>query len=87
MASIKGITNAQIREKFEHIEKELASLKQIRERTINQSFLAVSSIIAVVATIVYLMIPHELFLFFLIVGICCMGFFVIKMILSSPDQY
>lgn len=86
MPPIKGITNAQIREKFEHIEKELASLKQLREKTINQSFLAVSTIIAVVSTLFYLMMPHELFLFFIIVGICCMGFFVITMILSNPDQ-
>lgn len=86
MPPIKGITNAQIREKFEHIEKELASLKEVRETSINQSFLAVSSIIAIISTLVYLMMPHELFLFLIIVGISCMGFFIIKMILSSPNK-
>jgi hypothetical protein len=83
---MKGITNAQIREKFEHIEQEIASLNKRKETSINQSFLAVFTIIALVSTVVYLLMPHELFLFFIIMGICCMGFFVIKMILSSSDQ-
>lgn len=83
---MKGITNAQIREKFEHIEAELSELKQMREKTNDESILVVSTIFALVATVFFFIIPHEFFLFFMVAGLSCMGFFVVKIMLEQKSS-
>lgn len=83
MKPIKGITNAQIREKFEHIQSDLQELKQRKETTNDTAFLGIFTIVSLIATIFYFMMASDILLFFIITGISCMGFFIIRMIIQD----
>lgn len=76
---MKGISNAEIREKLEHIEDELESLKRVKKQFVkdstNGSFLGVSTICAVSATIAYVLNEHPVLLFFMVSGILSMALF------------
>ncbi len=80
---MKGITNAELREKLEHIEDKLEQLKRIQRPSVksssNGSFLGLSTICAVSATIAYVLTEHPILLFFMISGIASMAFFVGRM--------
>lgn len=80
---MKGITNAELREKLEHIEDELEQLKQGQRPPVknssNGSFLGLSTICAVSATVAYVLTEHPVLLFFMVSGIASMAFFVGRM--------
>lgn len=74
---MKGITNMEIREKFEHIEAELEHIKNVGD-TIDFSFLIIAAIFSITATCFYAFYPTPLITFFMIAGILSMVFLVIK---------
>lgn len=80
---MKGITNAELRQKLEHIEDELRRFSQAKEperkSTSNGSFLGISTICALSATVAYVLTEHPVLLFFMITSIASMAFFVFKM--------
>lgn len=87
---MKGITNAELREKLEHIEDELESLKNVKKPSekgsFNGSFLGISTICALSATIGYVLTEHPVLLFFLVSGILSMILFVVKMAMDNKTK-
>ena len=80
MTGMQGITNSQIREKFETLEKEIQEIKQMRQRGIDQTFLSLAAIISLVATLMFAFTSQSILLFFIIFGISTMIFFILKII-------
>jgi hypothetical protein len=75
---MKGITNAEIREKFENIESKLVDIKKQRDdSSFYIIFFSLSAIIALIATMMMMFHSHPLFLFFTILGISWMVFLII----------
>ena len=77
---MKGITNAEIREKFELIESELEELKQkVSQQTKPDPtiFLAIFTIIAIISTFMMVLDNNPIYLFFTIIGIGNMIFLII----------
>ena len=75
---MKGITDSQIREKFETLEKEIQEIKQMRQRGIDQSFLSLAAIVSLFATLMFAFTSQSILLFFIIFGISTMTFFILK---------
>jgi hypothetical protein len=74
---MKGITNVQIREKFENIENELSEIKnQQGESLLYIIFFSFSAITALISTIMMVFHSHPLFLFFTVLGISWMIFLI-----------
>ena len=76
---MKGITNAEIREKFEDIESELDEIKQhfpVKSKIDYTVFLAIFTIIAIVSTIMMVIDKNPIYLFFTLIGIANMIFFI-----------
>lgn len=74
---MKGITNAQLREKLEIIEIEIKSIKEIQQQpSILPVLLGIFSIIAIVSTTMMILFTHPLLIFFTTLGICQMMFLI-----------
>jgi len=75
---MKGITNVEIREKFENIESELSEINKNRSDTlIYLIFFSFSAITALISTMMMLYHSHPMFLFFTILGIAWMVFLIV----------
>jgi Flp pilus assembly protein TadB len=84
---MKGITNVQIREKFEHIESELSEIKEQKsDSSLYIIFFTFSAIMAVIATMMMLFHSHPLFLFFTILGISWMVFLIVFRLYEKYNQ-
>ena len=78
---MKGITNAELREKLEHIELDLQQLKQSKkiESTL-PLLLGMVTVFSIISTIMMFLDGNPFFLFFTILGISEMLFFIAYMI-------
>ena len=75
---MKGITNAEIREKFEHIESELQQIKKHKQGfPLFITFFLLSTLTALLGIIMMILDSHPLFLFFTVLGISFMIILVI----------
>jgi hypothetical protein len=84
---MKGITNAELREKLEHIESDLQQLKQSKktESTISL-FLGLFAVFSIISTIMMVIDSNPFFLFFTIIGISEMIFIIVFMIYHRKDN-
>jgi len=74
---MKGITNVEIREKFENIESELEKInKKPKESSMYFLFFSLTMLTALVGTMMMFLEPHPIFLFFTILGISQMIFLI-----------
>jgi len=83
---MKGITNAEIREKFELIESELQHIK--RKKQVADSFayfFILSAVTALIATIMMIIEPHPIIMFFSFLGISQMIVLLIYKLLVSKE--
>ena len=84
---MKGITNVQIREKFENIESELSEMNNKRSDTsIYLIFFSFSVITALISTVMMLYHSHPMFLFFTILGISWMIFLIIYRLYDKYNE-
>ena len=75
---MKGITNVEIREKFEYIESELEQIKnKPKDSSIYILFFSLTMLTALVGTMMMFLEPHPIFLFFTILGISQMIFLIV----------
>ena len=82
---MKGITNAEIREKLELIESELHHIKNKKQGSDNFAyFFILSAVTALVATIMMIIEPQPIIMFFSFLGISQMiVLLVYKMLLAN----
>jgi len=75
---MKGITNAEIREKFEHIESELLQIKNKPQDSsiIYVLFFSLATLTALVGSMMMFFNNHPIFLFFTVLGISQMIFLI-----------
>ena len=74
---MKGITNVEIREKFEHIELELEKInKKRKDSSVFVLFFSLTMLTALVGTLMMFLEPHPIFLFFTILSISQMVFLI-----------
>lgn len=73
---MKGITNAELRQKLDQIESEINELKKMKHSSYNVSFLAVSILCAIFSTMTYLFSLHPILLFFMMASITSTVFFL-----------
>jgi hypothetical protein len=84
---MKGITNAQLREKLEHIESDLQQLKQSkRTESTLPLFLGFFTVFSIISTVMMVLDSHPFFLFFTIIGISEMIFIIVFMIYHRKDN-
>ncbi|RLF56926.1 MAG: hypothetical protein DRN27_08780 [Thermoplasmata archaeon] len=74
---MKGITNVEIREKFENIESKLEKInKKPKDSSVFVLFFSLTMLTALVGTLMMFLEPHPIFLFFTILGISQMIFLI-----------
>ena len=75
---MKGITNYEMREYFETITKEIQDLKTKPASSADITFFLVATITAITSTLLFILQPHDLLLFFIISSVATMGAILIK---------
>jgi hypothetical protein len=76
---IKGITNYQIREKFDNIEATLESIDKKKGNNIDLSLFIIMTIIAIIGILFYTLYNSIFYAFFTVIGIISMGVLILKM--------
>ena len=72
---MKGITNAELRQKLDLIESEINELKKVKHSSNNVTVLSISMICAFFSTMTYLLTVHPVLLFFMMSSITSTVFF------------
>ena len=73
---MKGITNAELRQKLDLIESDIKELKKVNHSSNNVSFLSLCIICAFFSTMTYLLTVHPVLLFFMMSSITATVFFI-----------
>lgn len=76
---MKGITNFEIREKFEQLESQLTELKHQKTSGWPFTLFSVFAIMAILATVFYMLYENPLYSFFIVFGLFSMTLVLIKM--------
>jgi uncharacterized membrane protein YjjP (DUF1212 family) len=80
---MKGITNAELRQKLEIIESEINELKKLKRPSNNVTFLSISMICAFFSTMTFLLTVHPVLLFFMMSSITATVFFIGQYIIAK----
>ena len=76
---MKGITNYEIREKFEQLESQLTDLKHQKKSGWPFTLFSVFAMMAILATVFYMLYENPLYSFFIVFGLFSMALVLIKM--------
>ncbi|MDG6229588.1 MAG: hypothetical protein QCH96_06450 [Candidatus Thermoplasmatota archaeon] len=80
---MKGITNAELRQKLEIIESEINELKKLKRPSNNVTFLSIAMICAFFSTMTFLLTVHPVLLFFMMSSITATVFFIGQYIIAK----
>ena len=82
---MKGITNYEMREYFEHIEDDLKDLKTMKSSSPDTALFLISTIVAITATFLYVLETNSLLLFFIVSGLASMAVILVKKQMEYRD--
>ena len=82
---MKGITNYEMPNYFENISKDIKSLKTNPSSSVDITFFLVATIMAITSTLIYVIEPHVILLFFIISSVAIMGAILIKKHIETSD--
>lgn len=82
---MKGITNYEMRGYFETISKDINSLKTKSASSVDITFFLIATIIAITSTLMFVIEPHVILLFFIISSVASMGAILIKKHIETSD--
>jgi Na+/citrate or Na+/malate symporter len=80
---MKGITNYEIREKFEQLESQLTELKNHKPSNWPLTLFAVFAIMAIIATAFYMLYENTLYSFFIVFGLLSMALLLVKIYMDK----
>jgi Na+/citrate or Na+/malate symporter len=82
---MKGITNYEIREKFEQLESQLIELKNQKTSNWPLTLFSVFAIMAIVATAFYMLYENLLYSFFIVFGLLSMALLLVKIYVDKQQ--
>jgi hypothetical protein len=82
---MKGITNYEMREYFETILKDVKHIKTQKSTNSDTTLFLIATIMAITATILYVLQHHPVLLFFIISSLASMAAIIVKKQIESTD--
>jgi hypothetical protein len=82
---MKGITNYEMREYFEHMTEDLKDIKTMKSQSSDTALFLIATIVSITATFLYVLENSPLLLFFIISGLASMAVILVKKQLDSRD--
>jgi len=82
---MKGITNYEMREYFEHMSKDLKDIKTMKSTSSDTTLFLIATIVAITATFLYVLENSQLLLFFIISGLVSMAVILVKKQMEPRD--
>ncbi len=82
---MKGITNYEMRDYLERISQDVKSLKTKPASSVDITFFLIATIVAITSTLMFVIEPEVILLFFIISSVATMGAILIKKYVESKD--